>query len=82
MKLFGHNPTTSAWFGLVVVTLFVFIAVFTPLLAPYPESANHYEARNDTSHIYDSEIAAQTFARARVFLVDAQSLLQRLEGVT
>ena len=40
MKLFGHKPTTSAWFGLVVVTLFVFVAVFTPLLAPYPESAN------------------------------------------
>lgn len=40
MKLFGHKPTTSAWFGLVVVTLFVFIAVFTPLIAPYPESAN------------------------------------------
>ncbi len=40
MKLFGHKPTTSAWFGLVVVTLFVFVAVFTPLIAPYPESAN------------------------------------------
>ncbi len=40
MKLFGHKPTISAWFGLVVVTLFVLIAVFTPLLAPYPESAN------------------------------------------
>ena len=40
MKLFGHQPTTSAWFGLVVVTLFVFVAVFTPLIAPYPESAN------------------------------------------
>ncbi len=40
MKIFGHKPTTSAWFGLVVVTLFVFIAVFTPLIAPYPESAN------------------------------------------
>ena len=40
MKLFGHKPTTSAWFGLVVVSLFVFVAVFTPLLAPYAESAN------------------------------------------
>lgn len=27
----------------------------------------HYEASNETSHIYDSAIAAQTFARARVF---------------
>ena len=41
----------------------------------------HYEARNDTSHIYESEIAAQTFARARLFLADAQSLLQRLKDV-
>ena len=40
MKLFGHKPTISAWFGLVVVSLFVFVAVFTPLLAPYAESAN------------------------------------------
>ena len=40
MKLFGHKPTTSAWFGLVVVTLFVCLALFTPWLAPYPESAN------------------------------------------
>jgi nucleotidyltransferase substrate binding protein (TIGR01987 family) len=48
-----------------------------------PESwFGHYEARNDTSHIYDSAIAAQTFARARVFLADAQLLLQRLESVT
>jgi peptide/nickel transport system permease protein len=40
MKLFGHKPTTSAWFGLVVVTLFVCLALLTPWLAPYPESAN------------------------------------------
>ncbi len=40
MKLFGHKPTMSAWFGLVVVAVFVFVAVFTPFLAPYPESAN------------------------------------------
>ncbi len=40
MKLFGHKPTMSAWFGLVVVAVFVFVALFTPLLAPYPESAN------------------------------------------
>ncbi len=40
MKLLGHKPTRSAWFGLVVVGIFIFIAVFTPFLAPYPESAN------------------------------------------
>lgn len=40
MKLFGQKPTPSAWFGLVVVAIFLFVAVFTPWLAPYPESAN------------------------------------------
>ena len=41
----------------------------------------HYQARNDTSHIYDSDVAEQTFARARLFLTDAQLLLKRLESV-
>jgi peptide/nickel transport system permease protein len=40
MKILGHKPTASAWFGLVVMAFFIVIAVFTPLLAPYPESAN------------------------------------------
>lgn len=40
MKVFGQKPTPSAWFGLVVVAIFLFVAVFTPWLAPYPESAN------------------------------------------
>jgi peptide/nickel transport system permease protein len=40
MKILGHKPTRSAWFGLVVVGIFIFVAVFTPLIAPYPESAN------------------------------------------
>jgi peptide/nickel transport system permease protein len=40
MKLFGHKPTLTAWFGLVVVTLFLLAAVFAPWLAPYAESAS------------------------------------------
>ena len=40
MKVFGHKPTASAWFGLVVIAIFIFIALFTPWLAPYPESEN------------------------------------------
>lgn len=40
MKLFGHKPTPSAWFGLIVVGVFVFISLFTPWLAPHSESAN------------------------------------------
>lgn len=40
MKLFGHRPTLSAWFGLIVLTVFIFVALFVPWLAPYSESAN------------------------------------------
>ena len=40
MKLFGQKPTISAWFGLVVMGMFICLALFTPWLAPYPESAN------------------------------------------
>ena len=40
MKVFGQKPTPSAWFGLVVVGIFLFVAVFTPWLVPYLESAN------------------------------------------
>ena len=40
MKIFGNKPTLSAWFGLTVVGIFVFISIFTPWLAPYGQSAN------------------------------------------
>lgn len=40
MKLLGQKPTASAWFGLTVVAVFIFVSLFTPWLAPYPESAN------------------------------------------
>ncbi len=40
MKIFGNKPTLSAWFGLTVVFIFVFVSIFTPWLAPYGQSAN------------------------------------------
>ncbi|MBU3739397.1 MAG: ABC transporter permease [Rhodoferax sp.] len=40
MKIFGHKPTPSAWFGLTVIAFFAVVALLTPWLAPYPESAN------------------------------------------
>ncbi|WP_367848013.1 ABC transporter permease [Rhodoferax sp. WC2427] len=40
MKLFGQKPTLSAWFGLTVVAIFIFVSLFTPWLAPYAQSAN------------------------------------------
>jgi peptide/nickel transport system permease protein len=40
MKIFGHKPTVSAWFGLIIVSMFVVVSLLTPWLAPYAESAN------------------------------------------
>lgn len=40
MKIFGNKPTLSAWFGLSVMAIFIFVSVFTPWLAPYGQSAN------------------------------------------
>ena len=40
MKIFGNKPTLSAWFGLTVMAIFIFVSVFTPWLAPYGQSAN------------------------------------------
>jgi peptide/nickel transport system permease protein len=38
MKLFGHKPTPTAWVGMFIVTVFVFVAIFAPWIAPYSES--------------------------------------------
>lgn len=38
----------------------------------------HYEARNRTSHVYNSAEAQRTFERARQFLADAKVTLERL----
>jgi peptide/nickel transport system permease protein len=40
MKIFGNKPTLSAWFGLTVMAIFIFVSLFTPWLAPYGQSAN------------------------------------------
>ena len=40
MKLFGHKLTGTAAFGFAMIAIFLFISLFTPWLAPYPESAN------------------------------------------
>jgi peptide/nickel transport system permease protein len=40
MKLFGQKLTVSAAFGMAVIALFVIVSLFTPWLAPFPESAN------------------------------------------
>ena len=39
----------------------------------------HYDARNESSHIYDADTAQATFERARLFLQDAQWTLSKLQ---
>ncbi|MBF0108507.1 MAG: nucleotidyltransferase substrate binding protein [Magnetococcales bacterium] len=39
----------------------------------------HYEARNQTSHIYDAGLAAQVFDRISSFLPDVRELVARLK---
>ena len=49
------------------------------LIADTERWFGHYDARNETSHIYDNAIAEATFARARIFLEDAKIALTKLE---
>ena len=38
MTIFGHRPTATAWIGLGIVAVYLFVAIFGPLVAPYAES--------------------------------------------
>ena len=40
----------------------------------------HHDARNTTSHIYDSEKAQQVYEAVKVFTQDAPQLLKALEA--
>ena len=42
----------------------------------------YYEARNETSHTYDPQIAQSVFEQAELFLPDAISLLEALKHAT
>ena len=37
MKIFGRKPTISAWIGMVIVAVFIFMAVFAPWIGLPPE---------------------------------------------
>jgi peptide/nickel transport system permease protein len=38
MKIMGRKPTLSAWVGIVIVAIFILMAIFAPLIAPYDEA--------------------------------------------
>lgn len=37
MRIFGYKPSTSAWIGILIIAMFLFIAVFADWIAPFPE---------------------------------------------
>jgi peptide/nickel transport system permease protein len=49
MKLFGYKPTATAWLGLAIITIFIVIAVFADVIAPYSESESVGQTWDDPS---------------------------------
>ena len=49
------------------------------LIADAEAWIGHIDARNDSAHTYDNEIAERVFQRIAVFLPDARDLLVRLK---
>ena len=37
MRLFGHKPTASAWFGIFVIVFYSLLAILAPWIAPHSE---------------------------------------------
>jgi peptide/nickel transport system permease protein len=49
MKLFGYKPTSTAWLGLAIITLFILVAIFADVIAPYSESESVGQTWDDPS---------------------------------
>jgi len=49
------------------------------LLTDVDQWMEYHDARNETAHTYDEDTAKDVFETARIFLADAQKLLQALE---
>lgn len=37
MRIFGYKPSTSAWIGILIIAIFLFIALFADWIAPFTE---------------------------------------------
>jgi len=37
MRIFGYKPSLSAWIGILIIAMFLFIAIFADWIAPFPE---------------------------------------------
>ena len=49
MRLFGYKPSITAWIGIAIVAINIFVALFAPLIAPYPEAEPVGDAFADPS---------------------------------
>lgn len=52
------------------------------LIADAEAWIGYIDARNDTSHTYNAEVAGRVFAQVPAFLADARDLLKRLNDAT
>lgn len=50
MRILGYKTTPSAWVGIAIVGLFIFVAIFAPWIAPYGESESVSETWSPSSH--------------------------------
>jgi peptide/nickel transport system permease protein len=49
MRIFGYKPSLTAWVGMAIVGVFVFVALFAPWIAPYSESESVADTWNPPS---------------------------------
>ena len=49
MKLFGYKPPLTAWIGLAIIGIFIFIALFADVIAPYGEAESVGQTWDDPS---------------------------------
>jgi nucleotidyltransferase substrate binding protein (TIGR01987 family) len=52
------------------------------LIASAEDWIAHYEARNETTHVYNMATAVAVFERASLFLPDAKALVESLNNAT
>ncbi len=52
MRILGHKPPLSAWFGMGIITIFILMAVFAPWIAPYGEAESVSETWEGASSQY------------------------------
>ena len=66
MRILGHKPPLSAWFGMGIITIFILMAVFAPWIAPFGESesvSETWEAASSRYWLGTDNIGRDMFSR-------------------